>query len=145
MRHFLTRHRFSEWDGSQDLGVPADDVLGAMVDDLMEYGDLRWAMRNLLSRGIKVPQGGHKQGLRDMLRNLRDQKRSQLERFNLSSVFKDIEKQLDEILGLESDTIDDWLNQDQDEFSNQVVKQIAERNRDVLDALRTTPPARCSS
>ena len=135
MRHFLTRHRFSEWDGSQDLGVPADDVLGAMVDDLMEYGDLRWAMRNLLSRGMNVPQGGHKQGLRDMLRNLRDQKRSQLERFNLSSVFKDIEKQLDEILGLESDTIDDWLDQDQDEFSNQVVKQIAERNRDVLDAL----------
>ena len=135
MRHFLTRHRFSEWDGSQDTGVPADDVLGAMVDDLMEYGDLRWAMRNLLSRGMNVPQGGHKQGLRDMLRNLRDQKRSQLERFNLSSVFKDIEKQLDEILGLESDTIDDWLDQDQDEFSNQVVKQIAERNRDVLDAL----------
>ena len=135
MRHFLTRHRFSEWDGSQDPGVPADDVLGAMVDDLMEYGDLRWAMRNLLSRGMNVPQGGHKQGLRDMLRNLRDQKRSQLERFNLSSVFKDIEKQLDEILGLESDTIDDWLDQDQDEFSNQVVKQIAERNRDVLDAL----------
>ena len=135
MRHFLTRHRFSEWDGSQDTGVPADDVLGAMVDDLMEYGDLRWAMRNLLSRGMNVPQGGHKQGLRDMLRNLRDQKRSQLERFNLSSVFKDIEKQLDEILRLESDTIDDWLDQDQDEFSNQVVKQIAERNRDVLDAL----------
>ena len=135
MRHFLTRHRFSEWDGSQDPSVPADDVLGAMVDDLMEYGDLRWAMRNLLSRGMNVPQGGHKQGLRDMLRNLRDQKRSQLERFNLSSVFKDIEKQLDEILGLESDTIDDWLDQDQDEFSNQVVKQIAERNRDVLDAL----------
>ena len=135
MRHFLTRHRFSEWDGSQDPGVPADDVLGAMVDDLMEYGDLRWAMRNLLSRGMNVPQGGHKQGLRDMLRNLRDQKRSHLERFNLSSVFKDIEKQLDEILELESDTIDEWLDQDQEEFSNQVVKQIAARNRDVLDAL----------
>ncbi len=135
MRHFLTRHRFSEWDGSQDPGVPADDVLGAMVDDLMEYGDLRWAMRNLLSRGMNVPEGGHKQGLRDMLRNLRDQKRSHLERFNLSSVFKDIEKQLDEILELESETIDEWLDQDQEEFSNQVVKQIAARNRDVLDAL----------
>ena len=135
MRHFLTRHRFSEWDGSQDPGVPADDVLGAMVDDLMEYGDLRWAMRNLLSRGMNVPQGGHKQGLRDMLRNLRDQKRSHLERFNLSSVFKDIEKQLDEILELESETIDEWLDQDQEEFSNQVVKQIAARNRDVVDAL----------
>ena len=135
MRHFPTRHRFSEWDGSQALGAPADEVLGSMVDDLMEYGDLRWAMRNLLSRGMKVPQGGYKQGLRDMLRNLRDQKRSHLERFNLSSVFKDIEKQLDELLAQESDTIDEWLAQEEDEFSNQVVKQIAERNREQLDAL----------
>ncbi len=135
MRRFPTRHRFSEWDGSQDSGVPADDVLGSMVDDLMEYGDLRWAMRNLLSRGMSVPQGGRRKGLRDMLKNLRDRKRSHLDRFNLSSIFKDIEKKLDDILDMESDTIDDWLNGEGEEFSNQVLKQIAENNREHLDNL----------
>ena len=135
MRLFPTRHRFSLWDGTQDLGVAADDVLGAMVDDLMEYGDLRWAMRNLMSRGMDIPQGGHKQGLREMLRNLRDRKRENLDQFNLSGIFKDIEKQLDEILDMERGSIDELLEKKDDDFSNQVLQQIAENNKEKLDSL----------
>ena len=139
MRLFPTRHRFSQWDGTQDLGVAADDVLGAMVDDLMEYGDLRWAMRNLMSRGMDIPQGGHKQGLREMLRNLRDRKRENLDQFNLSGVFKDIEKKLDEILDMERGSIDELLDGKDDDFSNQVLQQIAENNKEKLDALPDNP------
>ena len=139
MRHFPTRHRFAEWDGSQEAGVGADEVLGEMVDDLMAYGDLRWAMRNLLSRGMSVPEGGHRQGLRDILKSLRDRKRTQLERFNLSGLFKDIERKLDDILNMESETIDQWLRQNQtpeeDAFPNQVLEQIAQKNRKTLDEL----------
>ena len=135
MRLFPTRHRFSQWDGTQDLGVAADDVLGAMVDDLMEYGDLRWAMRNLMSRGMDIPQGGHKQGLREMLRNLRDRKREHLDQFNLSGIFKDIEKQLDEILDMERQSIDELLNGQDDDFSNQVLQKIAEDKKETLDNL----------
>ena len=139
MRLFPTRHRFSQWDGTQDLGVAADDVLGAMVDDLMEYGDLRWAMRNLMSRGMDIPQGGHKQGLREMLRNLRDRKRENLDQFNLSGIFKDIEKKLDEILDMERGSIDELLDGEDDDFSNQVLQQIAENNKEKLDALPDNP------
>ena len=139
MRLFPTRHRFSQWDGTQDLGVAADDVLGAMVDDLMEYGDLRWAMRNLMSRGMDIPQGGHKQGLREMLRNLRDRKRENLDQFNLSGIFKDIEKKLDEILDMERGSIDEMLDGKDDDFSNQVLQQIAENNKEKLDALPDNP------
>ena len=139
MRLFPTRHRFSQWDGTQDLGVAADDVLGAMVDDLMEYGDLRWAMRNLMSRGMDIPQGGHKQGLREMLRNLRDRKRENLDQFNLSGIFKDIEKKLDEILDMERGSIDELLDGKDDDFSNQVLQQIAENNKEKLDALPDNP------
>ena len=135
MRPFPTRHRFSQWDGTQDLGVAADDVLGAMVDDLMEYGDLRWAMRNLMSRGMDIPQGGHKQGLREMLRNLRDRKRENLDQFNLSGIFKDIEKKLDEILDMERGSIDDLLEKNDDDFSNQVLQKIAQGNKEKLNSL----------
>lgn len=159
MRHFATRHRFSVWDGSQAAGAAADDVLGAMVDDLMEHGDLRWAMRNLLSRGMTMPDGGRRQGLRDMLRKLREQRRAHLDRFNLGSVFESIERQLDEILDMERATIDQWLSkadetgQERDQqasaseppsadFSNQVLREIAERNRAELDALPETAAGR---
>ena len=139
MPRFPTRHRFAQWDGSQEPGIAADEVLGEMVDDLMAYGDLRWTMRNLMSRGMEVPEGGHRQGLRDILKSLRDRKRTQLERFNLSGLFKDIERKLDDILNMESDTIDEWLRQNQtpgeNEFPNQVLEQIAQKNRKTLDEL----------
>ena len=145
MRPLAIRHRFSAFDGSDAAGIAADDALGAMVDDLMDHGDLRWALRNLHARGLTLPDGSQRQGLRAMLRKLREQKRATLERFNLSSLFKDLEKQLDEILDLENATIDEWLAKGGDdtpesdaeggEFADQVVKQIAEKNRAELDAL----------
>ena len=134
MRPLPIRHRFSEWDGTQPAPVSADDALGAMVDDLMEYGDLRWAMRNLLSRGMPT-EGGRRPGLREMLKNLRDQKRENLQRFNLSSIFKDIEEKLEKILDMERETIDEWLAADEDDFSNQALRQVAASNRERLDAL----------
>lgn len=143
MRPLAIRHRFSAFDGSDAAGIAADDALGAMVDDLMDHGDLRWALRNLHARGLTLPDGSQRQGLRAMLRKLREQKRATLERFNLSSLFKDLEKQLDEILDLENATIDEWLGKrdsaedgaESGEFADQVVKQIAEKNRAELDAL----------
>ena len=110
MRHPAPKHRFSAWDGSQNLPLEADQILEALADDLMEYGDLRWAMRNLMSRGMEIPQGGSMQGLRDMLKQLRDQKRQRLEQFDLSSIFDDFRERLDEILDMEKERIDEWLN-----------------------------------
>ena len=110
MRRFTTRHRYAQWDGSQAFpGLDPDEIMGALADDLMEYGDLRWAMRNLASRGMQIPQGGYMQGLRDMLKQLRDKKKERLERFDLSSIMEGIREQLDEILAMEQERIDQWL------------------------------------
>lgn len=135
MRHPAPKHRFSAWDGSQNLPLDADQILEALADDLMEYGDLRWAMRNLMSRGMQIPQGGYMQGLRDMLKQLRDQKRQRLEQFDLSSIFDDFKERLDEIVGMEKDRIDEWLNKDADDFSGDVLKNIAERNQEILEEM----------
>lgn len=137
MRIFPTHHRYSRWDGSQKLPLDADAVLGQLADDLMEYGDLRWAMRNMLSRGMKIPQGGSMQGLRDMLKKLREQKKRQLERYDLSSIFEGFRERLEEILQMERDRIDEWLNKDQDpgDFSGDVLKNIARDAEQKLDDL----------
>jgi len=132
MRHPAPKHRFSAWDGSQNLPLEADQILEALADDLMEYGDLRWAMRNLMSRGMEIPQGGSMQGLRDMLKKLRDEKRQRLEQYDLSSIFDDFRERLDEIVGMEKERIDEWLNKDAEDFSGDVLKNIAERNQEIL-------------
>ena len=143
MRRFISRNRYSQWDGSQEHPIQGKDVLGEMVDDLMEYGDLRWSMRNLLSRGMPIPQGGHVQGLRDMLKQLRDARRERLEQYNLSGIMKDIEERLENILDKEQSAIDQWLKpNDEGEgepeepaFSDDVLKKIAEQNQAELDNL----------
>ena len=135
MHRFATRFRYGSWDGSQQAPLSADDVLGAIAEDLMEYGDLKWAMRNLLSRGMTMPDGGYIHGLRDMLKQLREQKRERLRQFDLSSVMQDIEQKLAEILSMEQNTIDEWLDQDSETFANDVLRKIAERSQETLDEL----------
>jgi uncharacterized protein with von Willebrand factor type A (vWA) domain len=100
------RFRYSEWDGTQDIPpLDPDDILAGLTDDLMNFGDLQHALRNLMQRGMKNPMGQRMQGLRDLLQQLRQQRRQKLDQYNLSSVFEDIQKKLDEILTMENETL----------------------------------------
>jgi uncharacterized protein with von Willebrand factor type A (vWA) domain len=108
----MVAFRYSEWDGTQEIPpLDADEVLEALTDDLMNFGDLQHAMRNLLQRGMRGNQGNRLQGLRDLLQQLRQQRRSTLDKYNLSSVMDDIKNRLDEILGMERSTIDRRLDE----------------------------------
>lgn len=99
-------YRYSEWDGTQDIPpLDPDDILAGLTDDLMNFGDLQHALRNLMQRGMKNPMGQRMQGLRDLLQQLRQQRRQKLDQYNLGSVMEDIQKRLDEILSLEKDTL----------------------------------------
>lgn len=132
------RHRFSRWDGSQRTPLDPDEVMGALANDLMEFGDLRWAMRNLASRGMKIPQGGYLKGLREMMRELRERKRAALQRYDLSSIFEGFREKLDEVLKMERDRIQEWLDKPESDdslFSDNVLKQVAKRNKETLDGL----------
>ncbi len=169
MRRFVTRHRFSQWDGSQMLAHSADDALGAMVDDLMEYGDLRWAMRNLFSRGMDIPGGDRLQGMREMLKTLRERKKERLSQFDLSSVMDDIGRKLDEIIDMERARIDEWKGRGNSEaggeggegneaadaagkdadkaedFTDDLLRQIAEKNASELDNLPEDPAGKMNA
>lgn len=102
--------RYSEWDGTQEIPpLDPDDLLESLTDDLMNFGDLQHALRNLLQRGMRNPMGQRLQGLRDLLQQLRQQRRQTLDRFNLSSAFEDIERRLEQVLDMERNTLDKRL------------------------------------
>src|SRR5581483_9879850 len=108
----MVAYRYSEWDGTQEIPpLDADEVLEALTDDLMNFGDLQHAMRNLLQRGMRNQFGNRLQGLRDLPQQLRQQRRNTLDRYNLSSVMDDIKKRLDELLDMERNTIDRRLEE----------------------------------
>ncbi|MEX0786591.1 MAG: VWA domain-containing protein [Dehalococcoidia bacterium] len=105
-------YRYSEWDGTQEIPpLDPDDLLESLTDDLMNFGDLQHALRNLLQRGMRNPLGGRLQGLRDLLQQLRQQRRSTLDQYNLSSAFEDIENKLQEVLDMEQSTLDRRLQE----------------------------------
>jgi uncharacterized protein with von Willebrand factor type A (vWA) domain len=104
-------NRYSSWDGSQSPQINADDIMAALSDDLMEFGDLEQAMRYMMQRGFDGEEGSHIQGMRDMLKQLKEQRNQRLEQYDMSSVLDDIRRQLDEILVMERGTIEDWKNQ----------------------------------
>ncbi|MCY4214480.1 MAG: VWA domain-containing protein [Gammaproteobacteria bacterium] len=140
MRQFPGNLRYSAWDGSQQLALDAAEIMSALTDDVIEHGDLRWALRNLMSRGL---QGANLTGLNEMLKQLRHKRREQLNRYDLGSLFDDLRKALDEILAMERRRIDEWLakdgRSDPDEgdgnFSGNVLRSVAERSRQTLDEL----------
>src|SRR5687768_10790104 len=77
----------------------------------MNFGDLQHALRNLMQRGMRNPQGDRMQGLRDLLQQLRQQRRQRLDQFDMGGVMEDIRRQLEEILNLERGTLDERLEQ----------------------------------
>ncbi len=127
---FTTGSRYSEWDGTHDLsGLDAEEVLNALTDDLMNFGDLQHALRNLMQRGMNTPQGDGMQGLRDLLQKLRQQRRERLDQFDLGGVMDDLRKQLDELLEMERDTINDRMP-DQPEQDGEAGDESGEAGED---------------
>ncbi len=104
------RYRYSEWDGTQAIpSLDADEILEALSDDLMNFGDLQHALRNLMQRGMRSPQGDRMQGLRDLLQRLRQMRRQRLDQYDMGGVMEDLRRQLEEILELERQTLEDRM------------------------------------
>jgi len=104
------RIRYSRWDGSQAVpDLDADDLLSAMSDDLMLDGDLWRALRRLFQQGLQHPEGQRMPGLQDLLKQLRQRRQAQLDRYDLGSALEDIKKKLAEVTQKEREGIKDRL------------------------------------
>ena len=121
--------RYSRWDGTQEIAdLDADDVLAEVADDLLSHGDLETALRRLFQRGLQRPQGGRLPGLQDLLKQLQQRRRQQLDRYDLGSALEDIKKKLDEVIRTEREGVKDRL-----------AGKSAEQKLAELDALPPDP------
>ena len=73
-------------------------------------GDLQQALRYLMQRGMDGDEGSTLRGLREMLKQLKEQRRDRLERYDMGSILDDIREQLEDILRMEQETIDEWVD-----------------------------------
>ncbi|MBI2364244.1 MAG: VWA domain-containing protein [Deltaproteobacteria bacterium] len=72
-------HRYTQWDGTQQILFPtADDLLKHLSDNLLEEEGVRRSLRDLMRRGYRSEDGSRSvKGMRDFLREA-DQKRKEL-------------------------------------------------------------------
>jgi uncharacterized protein with von Willebrand factor type A (vWA) domain len=125
--------RYKRWDGTQRLdALEADELLGAMSDELLSGGDLEDAMARLARWGMP----GRMEGMQDLLERLRAAKQKRAERHDLSAIFDELKQKLDEVKRLERDGLDRREQQETpDEALKQAMRSMARDRRAQLDAL----------
>ena len=130
------RYRFSLWDGTQTLPeLDADTLLSALADDLLNHGDLEQALRSLMQRGMRTPQMNMR-GITDFVKQLREERKKRLERYDLGGVMDDVQRQLKEILELERGQIDQWNREAADGGAQADTAASANPDADPTQSLR---------
>src|SRR5712692_3925978 len=105
------KFRYSRWDGTQRLDdLDAGDVLDALSDDLMNYGDLNAALQRLLRWGApNMP------GLEQLLKQLREA--------------------VQEVIDAERSGIDRRVDEAATPEAKKLMERIARQRREQLDRL----------
>ncbi|MDR0360927.1 MAG: VWA domain-containing protein, partial [bacterium] len=116
--------RYSRWDGTQQVDdLDAEEVLEALSDDFLSYGDLRAAMQRLYRWGDRdMP------GLDELLKQVREKREQELGRFNLDSAVDSIKERLQDVVDTERRGIDRRVEEAPEE-SKRVVDRVAKQHR----------------
>ena len=122
--------RYSRWDGTQRLDdLDAGDVLDALSDDFMSYGDLRAALQRLLRWGNdQMP------GLEDLLQRLRDRREEELGRYDLDTTVDNLRQRVQEILDQERAGIERKVSEATPD-TKRLLERMAQQREQQLDRM----------
>ncbi|MCZ6615192.1 MAG: VWA domain-containing protein [Chloroflexi bacterium] len=155
----LNGYRYSRWDGTQKIfDIDEDQLMEELSNELLAHGDLQRALRNLLQRGMENGRGERMEGLRDLMERLKGRRQQDLERYNLDSMFDDINERLQSIVETERQgidqrvqeareraaattdaTSDSGMDAEQVQRLLKMLEERANRNRERLDNLPGSP------
>jgi uncharacterized protein with von Willebrand factor type A (vWA) domain len=94
----MKRYRYAEWDGMQAFAdIDADDVLDEAVDDLLQHGDLTWALRRLFEQGMTLRGNRRVEGIRDLIKRLQRMKQDAAGQFDVESLFEALKRQIEQL------------------------------------------------
>ena len=142
-------YRYSRWDGTQNIfDMDAEDLMDHLSNELLNHGDMWKALRELMRQGMQTRQGQQMPGLKDLMEQLKNQRRQEFQEYNMDSVMEDIKERLEEILKTEREGIQKRLDEArqevedaegpervQNEALNKLLEQRAQHNLEKLDNL----------
>ena len=142
-------YRYSQWDGTQQIfDMDADELMDRLSDETLRQGDVMQALRELLKQGFQNKDGQQLAGLQDLMDQLKNQRRQQLQQYNMDSVIDDLRERLQDVIKTEREGIDRRLEQARQQMSQasdedlpqlegfyNVLEERGKRNQEKLDNL----------
>jgi uncharacterized protein with von Willebrand factor type A (vWA) domain len=124
------RWKYTRWDGTQrGFEDEVDSLFAQIADDLLYHGDPDAALHRLLTSGFQSPDGDHVQGLRELMDRLRRRRKEELDRGQLGGTFREIARELEEVLGTERRSLE--------ALAKEARESGDERRRDVTEEVLT--------
>ncbi|MEE3248185.1 MAG: VWA domain-containing protein, partial [Chloroflexota bacterium] len=106
--------RYSQWDGSQQIfELDADQLMDLLSEDILNHGDVMQALRDMMRQGPQNRDGQQMPGLRELMEQLKNQRRQQLQQHNMDSVVDDLKERLEEVVKTEREGIKRRLDEAQ--------------------------------
>jgi uncharacterized protein with von Willebrand factor type A (vWA) domain len=141
--------RYSQWDGSQQpFDADAAALMEELSDDIIKYGDVQRALRDLMRRGMQNEDGSRTPNLRDMMDRLSKRRLETLQRYDMDSMVRDLQDRLDDILASEREGIDRRVAEAREQIEGmspedaaqheklmEMLQARADRNREKLDQM----------
>src|SRR5438477_11201353 len=108
--------------------LDAGDVLDALSDDLMNYGDLNAALQRLLRWGApNMP------GLEQLLKQLREARERELGRYNLDSTVEQLRQEVQDVIDKERDGIERRDNEEATAEAKTLMERSDRKRRGSVD------------
>ncbi len=142
-------YRYSQWDGTQRIfDLDAEELMDRLSEEIMNQGDVNRALREMMRQGFQDRDGQQMPGLRDIMEQLKNRRRQQMQQYNMDSVVDDLKERLEDIIRTERDGIQRRMDEAQEQVEAtpedercqqeslyKLLEHRAERNQDKLDAL----------
>ena len=101
------RFVYSRWDGSQrGFDVDADVLMEQITDEVIHHGDVEAALRRIMERGLRTPDGRQMPGLGELRDRIRDRREEISESGELDGSLAEAARELADILDEERHSIE---------------------------------------
>ena len=101
----MVHYVYSRWDGTQDVDLSSQELIDELSEQILEGGDLSSVLRRMMRHGADFEQGRRMMGLEELRDRLRAARERNLEQYDLTSMFDDLAKRLEDILAKERGSI----------------------------------------
>jgi uncharacterized protein with von Willebrand factor type A (vWA) domain len=132
------RYRFRRFGDDDFDDVDAEDLLGRLLDDLLEDGDLDAALERLLREGFDTEAGDHVEGLTELLDRTRRRRRELESQASPAGELERYREWLEHVESLEATGLDELLARAEasgDERRQEVTRDLVDQRRMQRDLM----------